>query len=221
MKMLHPDDVEHTRQAIRHTLETGQAIDIRYRVRRPGEKWIWMRSRGSPRFGPSGEVIGIYGVVEPDEGAQASAELQRCHLELQAAVNEVPVGIVLADAIDGELITVNTRAYEICRGRVFPGQKLAEYAGITAFNQDGTPIAPDDFPLVRAIQQGESTEERDVLFERPNGTRAHLKVSARPIHAVDGQRIGALAILREMGDDGETAFRTRARVMDSDRRRAS
>ncbi|MFZ0632823.1 MAG: EAL domain-containing protein [Acidobacteriaceae bacterium] len=198
LKMLHPDDVEPTREAIRHTLETGEPIDIRYRIRRPNEEWKWMRSRGSPRFALSGEIVGIYGVLQPDDEKQISEELERCHIELQAALNAVPVGIILADAADGAVIVVNPKAYEILRGRVFPGQKLMEYKQLRVLNLDGTPIPPDEFSLVRSILRGETIEARDMLFERPNGTRAHLVVSSRPIDAVDGHRIGALAMIQEL-----------------------
>lgn len=64
LKSLHPDDVGQTVSAIRKALSTGNPIDIHYRVRTPAGKWQWMRSRGSPRFGPSGEIVSLYGVVE-------------------------------------------------------------------------------------------------------------------------------------------------------------
>ena len=64
LAMLHPDDVPRAKKAIETSLSTGQPIDIEYRIRRPGKEWIWMRSRGSPRFGPSGKIVCIYGVVE-------------------------------------------------------------------------------------------------------------------------------------------------------------
>jgi PAS domain S-box-containing protein len=64
IKMLHPDDVAPTQEAIRLCLTAGEPIDVLYRVRRPDGEWLGMRSRGSPRFGPSGEILGVYGVVE-------------------------------------------------------------------------------------------------------------------------------------------------------------
>jgi PAS domain S-box-containing protein len=203
-RMLHPDDVEPTREAIRDTLETGRPIDIRYRIRRPGEDWVWMRSRGSPRLAPSGEIVSIYGVVEPDDGTQASeqleGELERCHIALQTALNAVPIGIVLADASDGNVVIVNPTAYEFFRGRVFPGRKLMDYSHLKLLQPDGTPIPYTEFPLVRAIQRGETTEAREILFERPDGTRARLVVSSRPIEGRDGRRIGALSMIQELGD---------------------
>jgi PAS domain S-box-containing protein len=62
--MLHPDDVLPTEQAIRICLATGAPIDVHYRIRKPDGEWLLMRSRGSPRFAPSGKIVGVYGVVE-------------------------------------------------------------------------------------------------------------------------------------------------------------
>jgi PAS domain S-box-containing protein len=64
LKMLHPDDIAPTQKAIRDCLDAGASIDVIYRVRRLDGVWLPMRSRGSPRFGPSGDIVGVYGVVE-------------------------------------------------------------------------------------------------------------------------------------------------------------
>lgn len=67
LHMLHPQDVPPTQEAIRACLNTGTAIDIRYRVRNGHGKWQWMRSRGAPRFSESGEILAVYGAVEEIE----------------------------------------------------------------------------------------------------------------------------------------------------------
>ena len=64
MKMLHPDDVGPTNEAIRVCLGTGEPIDVHYRVKGLDGEWLLMRSRGSPRFGTDGKIVGVYGVVE-------------------------------------------------------------------------------------------------------------------------------------------------------------
>ncbi len=54
-----------TVKAMEESLRTGKPIDIEYRIRQGGRwSWKWMRSRGSPRRNPSGEIIRWYGSVE-------------------------------------------------------------------------------------------------------------------------------------------------------------
>jgi PAS domain S-box-containing protein len=64
LEALHPDDVEPTIRALQEGLRMGTSIDVQYRVKRIDLEWRWMRSRGSPRRGPGGEVVRWYGSVE-------------------------------------------------------------------------------------------------------------------------------------------------------------
>jgi len=63
LEALHEDDVVAAMRAMKHALRSGTPIDIEYRIR-IDEDWKWMRSQGSPRLGPSGEIIRWYGSVE-------------------------------------------------------------------------------------------------------------------------------------------------------------
>jgi PAS domain S-box-containing protein len=71
LKRLHPDDLACSAKAVRSCLATGEPIDVHYRVRTAQGEWIRMRSRGSARFGPAGDIVGIYGVVEVAGGSEA------------------------------------------------------------------------------------------------------------------------------------------------------
>jgi PAS domain S-box-containing protein len=64
LEALHADDLEPTMKTMRDALRTGNAIDVQYRVRDLSGEWKWMRSRGSPRLGPHGEILRWYGTVE-------------------------------------------------------------------------------------------------------------------------------------------------------------
>jgi PAS domain S-box-containing protein len=61
---LHPDDVEPTMKALREGMRTIMPIDVEYRVKSLDQGWRWMRSRGSPRVGPTGKIVRWYGSVE-------------------------------------------------------------------------------------------------------------------------------------------------------------
>jgi len=61
---LHPEDVAPTQSAMQHAFQTGEPIDIIYRVRRPGGDWKRLRSRGSARFDSDGKILCWYGSLE-------------------------------------------------------------------------------------------------------------------------------------------------------------
>ncbi|HEY0308711.1 MAG TPA: PAS domain-containing protein, partial [Acidobacteriaceae bacterium] len=64
LEALHPEDLEPAMKTMRESLRTGKPIDIEYRVKSIDGEWKWMRSCGSPHFGPSGEILRWYGTVE-------------------------------------------------------------------------------------------------------------------------------------------------------------
>jgi PAS domain S-box-containing protein len=70
LEALHPDDVEPTMKTMREALQNGEPIDIKYRVRDVDGDWRWMRSRGSPRFAASGEIMRWRGTVEDVAGEE-------------------------------------------------------------------------------------------------------------------------------------------------------
>ena len=202
VKMLHPDDVEPTLQAIRTTLATGEPIDMEYRVRRPGEEWRWMRSRGAPRFSESGEIISVYGLVEEvHPHRQVTEELEICQTQLRAAINACPIAMLVADAHDCTIFMINPAAREILGPKVFVGQKLTEYTRIPMSTLDGRQLKPEEFPIFRSIMRGELVEAEHFVYKRAGGVPVELSVSSRPIFADEGRLIGCVVMVREMGDE--------------------
>jgi PAS domain S-box-containing protein len=198
-RMLHPDDLAHTDEAIRQSLATGLPIDIEYRVAGQGGEWTRMRSRGSPRFSPAGALIGIYGVVEEiDLRLQTTEELETCEAQLRAAVNAVPVGVVVADGLDGTIRIVNPQARAALRGGAFPGQRLTEYARMGVLSVDGQPIPPEQHPLARAIRFGEAVESQPFLVRRPDTTLHPVTLSSRAIRSDEGQIIGGVMTIHDL-----------------------
>jgi PAS domain S-box-containing protein len=74
LEALHVEDLAPTIKAMREALRSGKPIDIQYRVKDINGDWRWMRSRGAPRFGPSGEITRWYGSVEDIDEPQGAEE---------------------------------------------------------------------------------------------------------------------------------------------------
>ncbi len=197
LRVLHPDDVPPTRDAIQRSLASGVPIDIQYRVRTPQGAWQAMRSRGSPRFSMTGKPICIYGVVEAvNANGQRTEEANRCEVELRTALEAVPVAIILADGNDGAIYMANPRAVAIFQGGVFPGQKFTEYERMGLLQLNGSPVSSEDHPLTRSIQRGEVVEAKPCLLRSPDGKFSRISVSSRPIVSDQHRLIGGMMIVR-------------------------
>jgi PAS domain S-box-containing protein len=64
LEAIHIEDLEPTIKIMRRALRTGMPIDVEYRVPGGDGEWRWVRSRGTPRFAPNGEISRWYGSVE-------------------------------------------------------------------------------------------------------------------------------------------------------------
>ncbi|WP_257462048.1 sensor histidine kinase [Archangium lipolyticum] len=149
-------------------------------------------------------------------------QLEREHQRLQAVLQQLPQGILLAEAPSGRMLMVNEQVGRMHRGPLPSEWWPEEYTASTGFHPDGRPYRPDEWPLVRALTRGEVVrgEVMDVL--RGDGSRISLEVSAGPVRDAEGQVTAAVAILEDISErlrleravhEGEAVFR---RIMESD-----
>ncbi len=126
---------------------------------------------------------------------------QRVDLEqttemLETLVETMPSGIIVADA-EGNITIVNEHMRRILGGPIGPvaGQIGAGYSILHA---DGSPFAPDELPLARAVRQGESSRNVEMTFRRADGSEVPTVLAASPLHDRDGNSVGAVAIIRDI-----------------------
>jgi PAS domain S-box-containing protein len=101
LEALHSEDLENTIRTMKHALQTGKPIDVEYRVLGPEGTWRWMRSTGSPRFGPSGAITRWYGSVEDihDRKMQEQRNLSQTENHNREDHEALSKGMVLAEAL--------------------------------------------------------------------------------------------------------------------------
>ena len=96
---LHPQDVAPTMKALKEALRSGNPLDVEYRIKSVSGMWRWMRSRGSPHRGPSGEIIRWYGSVEDiEERKHADQVLRRSVVRMLGSFDIAPVRGLIANA---------------------------------------------------------------------------------------------------------------------------
>ena len=74
-KVLHPEDVEGTKKAWLHSIETGEPCDVQQRVRRFDNIYRWFRTVAQPLRDESGRVIRWYGVATDNTRMRSTGAL--------------------------------------------------------------------------------------------------------------------------------------------------
>jgi PAS domain S-box-containing protein len=75
-QVLHPDDLPRVLSAWTNALQTGEPMEVKYRIRSVSGAWLWMHIHTSPRKDEQGRVLRWYGTAEElgqDQTDQESA----------------------------------------------------------------------------------------------------------------------------------------------------
>jgi len=220
MQALNPDDRQQTLIAWQHALQTGDPLDIEYRIRRRDGVWRWMRARAAPRRDSDNKIIRWYGTLEDiDDHKNALEALRRSEARLEAVFDAVPIGLVIAEAPGGRIIMSNPRAEDILRRPIAPVQTIEQYTQANVQRADGSPIQPHEYPLARAILRGETTNAEEVLFQRGDGSHAWLSFSAAPVRTTDNQIVGGVVAIQDIDKEKRETQRLRDLASAPQRRR--
>ena len=129
---------------------------------------------------------------------QAEAQLaartrafERVSARLQTIVEELPQGVILIDA-RGQLEVANRLAEEIFG---VTREELADVVSANSwaiFDAHGDELELSEQPILKALEQAESTLAERFVLERPDGQRVVIELSAIPVREPEG---GSAAIV--------------------------
>jgi serine phosphatase RsbU (regulator of sigma subunit)/PAS domain-containing protein len=121
----------------------------------------------------------------------AESERQR----LEALMNQLPVGVAIAEAPTGHIVAVNAKATEIWRAPPAGAEPITDVTPYVAFHPDGRRFSPDDWPIARSLATGDVVESEEIDVEFSDGTRGWVNISARPGLDAAGNVLGAVTTL--------------------------
>ncbi|HYY05652.1 MAG TPA: ATP-binding protein [Candidatus Limnocylindria bacterium] len=122
------------------------------------------------------------------------AETERARLE--AALHQMPAGVLIVDAATGRLLLRNRGVEEILRRPVPP--VLDRYDEFRGFHPDGRPYQDEEWPLARAIRTGEVVAGEEIAVVRGDGAGANLLISAAPIRDREGRIVAGVVTFHDV-----------------------
>ncbi len=119
--------------------------------------------------------------IESEIALRALAQAEKNQREtFRAVLDELPVGVVVAEVPGGRLALANQNAGAILGDDLQIGE-VAEYARLGARHADGRRYRAGDYPLVRSAVAGEAIENEAMHYRRESGEVRQLHVSSRRI----------------------------------------
>ncbi len=163
-----------------------------------------------PLVDESGAVEGIAvvasDVTELVQGREAArllaAERDADRGQLLTVLEQSPLAITIADAASGRILFANAKVTQILGVQASSiDEQSGQWRGL---REDGTVIGRGEWPLDRAIRDGETIRNEVLQVEHPDGRRLDLSVNAAPVRDASGAVIAGVVLFWDMTAERRT-----------------
>lgn len=186
---------------IREILERGERVDnfATVRVRKDGTRVDVLLSV-SPIQDAAGRLVGASTIARDvtrqiqahEQEEKMATRLSDDRARFEAILRQLPVGVVIVDAVSGEIILINKRMEQIWR-RCFPS--FAELKDVRhGFHPDGSPYQPEEWPLVRCLNGQGSVVGEEIEIVHDDGRRSTVRVSADAVRDGNDRLIAVVGV---------------------------
>ncbi|WP_165820254.1 PAS domain S-box protein [Microvirga sp. KLBC 81] len=194
---MHPEDRVTAGAEIENAIATGMDYSAEYRVIGSDGATRWIAARGRCYHDETGKPLRFPGIaIDLTERKRTEEALAASERRLQAILDTIPVGIVIAEAPSGRIISGNAQVERIFGHPVLPSQDVESYRDWIGFHPDGRQVQAAEYPMARVLRGAEERAEMELLYRRGDGRKAWLRLMAAPIRDEVGRIVaGVVACL--------------------------
>lgn len=176
---IHPDDRERVDRDIHAVIDgDGESWHNEYRFLRADGSIANVFDRGTVIRDQNGQAVRMIGaMLDLSERHRAEAALAESEAALRSVLEQMPVGVILANVPGGEVIFLNQAAERILGDRILP-QSAGDYTVYGGLHEDGSALAAEEYPLARTVSTGEAQVDFPMRYRRPDGEIVYLEISS-------------------------------------------
>jgi PAS domain S-box-containing protein len=208
----HPDEIDELRRHWFHCVRTGEAFNMRYRLRRADGVYRWVDARAEPLHDSVGRIVHWYGVyVDVDERQRAEQALRSTERQLRLLIDAIPA-LVWCATPDGEPSYLNKRMTD------FTGMALNSFEHLQGGSLGSLArraiVHPDEFAELEqlwshAVQTGATLSMRHRL-RRFDGVYRWVELRAESLRNDDGDIVQWYGVCVDIEDESRMQDELRA-----------
>jgi len=193
-------------QVLNQLKQNGQIQEREVQLRQTDGSLIWVRLSQTLRTF-EGQTI-IDGLMEDisdrkqaqQERTQLLEELAAKQRLLEAVLQQMPTGVLIAEASSEQIVLMNEQVKQILRGPYSRVDKVEEYLQYETFYPNGQSYTPEELPLVRSLRTGEVVTAEEIDLVRGDHTRGTLLVNSAPIRDSEGRIVAGVVNFLDITD---------------------
>ncbi len=154
-------------------------------------------TNSNPKLSPS-DKVSLKQKQKLNSNSLSSCGLVLDKKRLHTILENVPSAVVVTEKPDGRVIYANKRAIEL-HGVNPCGLEIDLHPSkLRILTTDGRVYSVEKLPTYRALVYGETTRNKPIIIERPDGKRFIVNVSANPLYDKEGSINAAVAIFDDV-----------------------
>lgn len=142
---------------------------------------------------------GVFFVLDLTERKQAEQEriqlleaLESKQRLLEAVLQQMPAGLVVAEAPSGRLVLMNQQVQQMLHGSFPLVGRVEDYLQYEMFYPDGRLYAPEEIPLARSLTTGEVVRGEEITIVCGDRTRRTFLADSSPIRNAEGEIVAGV-----------------------------
>lgn len=202
--LIWPDDVHRVEAALARAIAERGRYGIEYRIRHTSGDARWVSELGSVQtLEEASGGLCLEGVISDITDRKSAEEAAReARLLLQAAMENSPSGIIIADAMDSRIRFANRAAQELqlTERRAGPGtgEELTVYSERwRVLRPNGEALPVEEWPLSRAIRRERVSGEEAILIGA-DGIERWITMAAVPIEDSTGKVAAGIVVFTDI-----------------------
>jgi PAS domain S-box-containing protein len=146
-----------------------------------------------------GKVVGVSCIARDiTDRIQTAAALQRSETRYRELIHALPAAVYTTD--ERGRITLYNQAAVALWGREPEVGKDLWCGSWKIYQTDGTPLPLDECPMAIALREGRAVRGREIVIERPDGTKRHVLPHPEPMRNTEGAIVGAINMLMDVSE---------------------
>jgi len=129
---------------------------------------------------------------------EAAAELAAERRRLEQMIDQLPAGVMLAEAPSRRIVLSNRQAAEILGHGIRPYEASGDYDGYELYTLERRRLKRDEGPLARAMVDGVVVEDQDMLYVRGDGRTIVIRISAAPVRDENDEVVGGVLVFQDV-----------------------
>ncbi len=149
------------------------------------------------------------------------AEIETERARLNAIIEHIPAGVLLAEAPGGRIVMGNPQVERILGHPVVLSPDIESYRDWMAYWLNGRRVEGRESVLARTLR-GEVVNSQEILYHRGDGRKVWISVSGAPISDAGGNIVGGVVLITDIDEEKrarETLRRQTEALREADRRK--